>query len=54
VPPALLHAHRATIVGSPGLVVEGTVEARDGSVSLQAERCWPLAEVTGAPSHDFR
>ena len=54
VPPALLHAQRATIVGSTGLVVEGIVASKDGSVSLRAERFWPLAEVAGAPSHDFR
>jgi error-prone DNA polymerase len=54
VPPALLHAQRATIVGSTGLVVEGVVASKDGSVSLRAERFWPLAELAGAPSHDFR
>ncbi len=59
----LLREHRATIVGHPGLVVEGVVQARDGSVSLQAERFWPLSELddprlsgppAAAPSHDFR
>jgi error-prone DNA polymerase len=59
----LLREHRATIVGHPGLVVEGVVQARDGSVSLQAERFWPLSELDDprlsgppatAPSHDFR
>ena len=54
VAPALLREHRGTIVGNPGLVVEGVVEARDGSVSLRAERFWPLAEIAGIPSHDFR
>jgi error-prone DNA polymerase len=54
VPPSLLHAQRATIVGHTGLVVEGVVASKDGSVSLQAERFWPLAELAGAPSHDFR
>jgi error-prone DNA polymerase len=57
VPPALLHANRALILGNPGLVVEGIVEARDGSMSLRAERFWPLPVlVDGAepPSHDFR
>lgn len=51
---ALLAAERATIVGHPGLIVEGTVEARDGSVSLRAERFWPLADLAAVPSHDFR
>ncbi len=54
---ALLLAHRATIVGNPGLVIEGVVQQRDGSVSLQAERFWPLEKWGQAPffpSHDFR
>ncbi|MEO8196199.1 MAG: OB-fold nucleic acid binding domain-containing protein, partial [Thermoanaerobaculia bacterium] len=50
---ALLVAHRATIVGNPGLVIEGIVQQRDGSVSLQAEKFWPLAELVETPSHDF-
>ena len=54
VPPALLQSHRALIVGSPGLIVEGRVESRDGSVSLQAERFWPLDALIETPSHDFR
>ncbi len=54
VPPALLHANRALILGNPGLIVEGIVESRDGAVSLQAERFWPLLVLTETPSHDFR
>jgi error-prone DNA polymerase len=50
---ALLLAHRATIVGNPGLVIEGVVQQRDGSVSLQAEKFWPLSELVETPSHDF-
>ena len=50
---ALLVAHRATIVGHPGLVIEGIVQQRDGSVSLQAEKFWPLTELAAIPSHDF-
>jgi len=50
---ALLLSQRAVIVGNPGLVVEGIVQNRDGSVSLQAERFWPLAELLETPSHDF-
>jgi hypothetical protein len=34
-------------------VIEGTVEKRDGSVSLKAERFWPLPKVEAAESHDF-
>ncbi len=51
---ALLLAHRATIVGNPGLVIEGVVQQRDGSVSLQAEKFWPLSDLVETPSHDFR
>jgi len=54
VAPALFQELRAVIVGNPGLVVEGLVEARDGSVSLRAERIWPLPVLTATPSHDFR
>ena len=50
---ALLLAHRATIVGNPGLVIEGVVQQRDGSVSLQAEKFWPLSDLVETPSHDF-
>jgi error-prone DNA polymerase len=50
---ALLVAHRATIVGNSGLVIEGVVQQRDGSVSLQAEKFWPLADLTAVHSHDF-
>jgi error-prone DNA polymerase len=54
VTPQLLRANRATILGSSGLVVEGILEQRDGSVSVKAERFWPLARLATAPSHDFR
>jgi error-prone DNA polymerase len=49
----LLLAHRPTIVGNPGLVIEGIVQQRDGSVSLQAEKFWPLADLVETPSHDY-
>jgi len=54
VAPKLFHEQRAVIVGNPGLVIEGVVEARDGSVSLRAERFWPLPVLAETPSHDFR
>jgi hypothetical protein len=37
-------------------VIEGVVQNRDGSVSLQAEKFWPLEKWGQAPffpSHDF-
>jgi hypothetical protein len=51
---ALLHANRATIIGNPGLVIEGTVQAKDGSFTLRAEKLWPLRHLIDTPSHDFR
>jgi error-prone DNA polymerase len=54
VTPDLLRDNRKVIVGSPGLVVEGILQHRDGSVSVRAEKFWPLADVVAAPSHDFR
>lgn len=54
VTPQQLQEHRTTLVGSAGLVVEGVLEQRDGSVSVKAEKFWPLADLAAAPSHDFR
>lgn len=53
VPPQQLQEHRTTIVGSSGLVVEGILEQRDGSVSLKAEKFRPLPQLASTPSHDF-
>ncbi len=50
----LLQENRGVIAASPGLVVEGLLQRRDGSVSVKAERCLPLSALVGAPSHDFR
>jgi len=54
VTPQQFQEHRTTLVGSAGLVVEGILEQRDGSVSVKAEKFWPLAQLAAAPSHDFR
>jgi error-prone DNA polymerase len=54
VTPQLLHQNRRTIVGSPALVIEGRLQKRDGSLSIRAERVWPLEILTRLPSHDFR
>jgi error-prone DNA polymerase len=54
VTPDLLRDHRRTIVGSPGLVVEGILQCRDGSVSVRAEKFWAIRELSAAPAHDFR
>ena len=54
VTPDLLRDHRRTIVGSPGLVVEGVLQCRDGSISVRAEKFWAIRELAPTPSHDFR
>ncbi len=51
--PNLLQQHRRLIVGSPGLVVEGVLQKRDGSISVRGERFWALEEMLATPSHDF-
>ena len=53
VSPDLLQKNRETIVGSPGLVVEGVLQKRDGTLSVKAERFWRLTDLAVAPSHDF-
>ena len=63
VKPELLAENRRLIVGSPGLLVEGILQKRDGSVSVRAERFRALSDlarrpaaesVPATPSHDFR
>jgi error-prone DNA polymerase len=54
VSPDLLQQHRRLIVGSPGLVVEGVLQKRDGSISVRGERFWAIEEMLAVPSHDFR
>jgi error-prone DNA polymerase len=54
VTPDLLRENRTLIVGQAGLIVEGILQKRDGSVSVRAERFWPIAELAQTPSHDFR
>ncbi|HSG41215.1 MAG TPA: error-prone DNA polymerase [Thermoanaerobaculia bacterium] len=54
VPPDLLKEHRKLIVGSPGLVVEGVLQKRDGTISVKGEKFWSLKELVAVPSHDFR
>lgn len=52
--PALLQEHRQLIVRSAGLVVEGVLQKRDGTLSVKADRLWRLPDLADAPSHDFR
>ncbi len=54
VQPELLQKHRRLVVGSSGLVVEGVLQNRDGSISVRGERFWGLQELAAAtPSYDF-
>jgi error-prone DNA polymerase len=53
--PDLYTDQRATVIRSPYLLVEGTLQIQDGVTSVKAERVYPLA--TGGPdpeSHDYR
>jgi len=52
--PDLFKEHRAVIVGSGGLVVEGKLQKEGGNVSVRAERFWQLPALPDLPSHDFR
>jgi error-prone DNA polymerase len=54
VSPDLLKQHRRLIVGAPGLVVEGVLQKRDGSLSVKGEKFWSIQELVAAPSYDFR
>jgi error-prone DNA polymerase len=53
--PDLFSEQRATVVGAPYLLVEGTLQIQEGVTSVKAERVHPLGG--GSPpveSHDFR
>ncbi|HBL26229.1 MAG TPA: error-prone DNA polymerase [Acidobacteria bacterium] len=54
VAPDLLKEHRKLIVGSPGLVVEGVLQKKDGTCSVKGERFWSLKKLIEVPSHDWR
>ncbi|MDP9122642.1 MAG: error-prone DNA polymerase, partial [Acidobacteriota bacterium] len=54
VSPDLLQRHRKLIVATPGLVVEGVLQKRDGTISIRGERFWAIADLLATPSHDFR
>ena len=51
--PELFRAQRATIVGSPLVVIDGTLQKRDGTISVRAKRFYPLRGPGAVPSHDF-
>jgi error-prone DNA polymerase len=53
VKPDLFHEHRALIVGSPGLIVEGILQNEDGQCSVRADKFWTLEGTGDVVSHDF-
>ena len=53
VTPQLLKEHRQTIVDSAALVIQGKLQKRDGSLSIRADKLWPLESLSRIPSHDF-
>ena len=50
--PDMLQEHRQTLVRSPGLILEGVLQKRDGVLTVKAEKVWPLS-LQAVPSHDF-
>jgi error-prone DNA polymerase len=53
VKPDLFREHRALIVGSPGLVVEGILQNEDGQCSVRADKFWTLDGIGDIVGHDF-
>jgi error-prone DNA polymerase len=54
VPPPLFQRCRLTLGGEPFLWVEGTLEHREGVISVRAGRLHPLRHaLPSVPSHDF-
>jgi error-prone DNA polymerase len=53
VKPDLFREHRALIVGSPGLIVEGILQNQDGQCSVRADKFWTLEGTGEIVSHDF-
>ena len=53
--PDLFSAQKATIVGEPYLLVEGTLQIQEGVTSVKAERLHSLGgKSPEVDSHDFR
>ncbi|MEM8996273.1 MAG: OB-fold nucleic acid binding domain-containing protein, partial [Acidobacteriota bacterium] len=51
--PKLLAESRDIISGAAGLVIEGELQRRDGSMGIKAHRCWPITRLQRTPSHDW-
>ncbi len=53
--PDLFTDQRSDIIGSPYLLIEGTLQLQEGVTSVKAERILPLTGQSPEPqSHDFR
>jgi error-prone DNA polymerase len=52
--PDVFAEHRRIVAGAPGLVIEGVLQRKDGTLSVRAERAWPIEKLSPTPSHDFR
>ena len=53
VTPDLMEENRRLIAESAGLIIEGILERRDGSLSVKAEKFWPIRRLATVPSHDW-
>ncbi len=51
--PDLLAEQREVISTSGGLTIEGILQRRDGSMSIRADRVWPITRLEKTPSHDW-
>ena len=51
--PDLFQAHRALIIGSPVLLIDGTLQKQDGTISVRARRFEALRTDAALTSHDF-
>lgn len=51
--PDLFRRYRAVILSSSAVVVEGILQKADGTLSIRAERLWPVKSAAEIPSHDF-
>jgi error-prone DNA polymerase len=51
--PDLYHKHRAFIVSTPVLLVEGTLQKQDGTISVRARSFEAVRTDAAVASHDF-
>ncbi|MEM9293741.1 MAG: error-prone DNA polymerase [Acidobacteriota bacterium] len=50
----LFRKHRATILNASGLVIEGKVQKKDGSLSVSAKKVWGLEQMVEGRGRDWR